>query len=93
MEKCWSCGVPLEQSSAGKIGFRATCPACDAWIHCCLGCRYYQSGRSNDCLIPGTERISDRSNINFCEDFKILLNAPKQSPQDKAKQSFDALFE
>jgi len=42
-------------------------------------------------MIPGTERISDRSANNFCEEFSLLGNAPS-SPNKNTKQGFEDLF-
>lgn len=72
-----------------KIGFRAACPHCGADLHSCVNCRYYAPGKPNDCLIPGTEYIRDREAANFCEEFKVKLDAGEKPPN---KNKFNSLF-
>lgn len=72
--KCCKCGV--EQELKGKLSFRAKCDHCNAWLHCCINCKNYQPGLSNDCKIPGTESNPNREAMNFCEDFELLGAGP-----------------
>lgn len=91
--KCWSCGKNLEEFAEGKIPFRATCDHCTAWLHCCKNCKNYKPGLPNDCMVPGTDYIADRTASNFCEDFSLLGKGP--SPNAKKgdlKSRFDSLF-
>jgi hypothetical protein len=83
---CWKCGSPIEST---RIGFRAECESCHAWLHCCKGCRNYAPGRPNDCAIPGTEQIADREAANFCDEFAIALKKP---PLTGTSDPFEALF-
>lgn len=57
-----------------KVPFRAQCAKCSFDLHICKNCKYYSKGKPNDCLVPGTEPVSDREKYNFCEEF---------SPADK----------
>lgn len=68
---CWKCGQRLELSASGKISVRQTCEKCHAWLHCCVNCKNYQPGLSNDCKIPGTDPIRDREAGNFCDEFVL----------------------
>lgn len=68
---CWHCGKGLELPE-GPLSFSATCEHCDAWLHCCLNCHYYQPGLPNDCKIPNTDQIADREKKNFCDEFRML---------------------
>jgi hypothetical protein len=47
-------------------------------------------GKPNDCLIPGTDPISDRSAANYCDEFVASGQPPKQGPrpEDVAKKLF-----
>lgn len=102
---CWHCGKPLPPPPSGKVSFRDECPHCKAALHCCKNCVYYMPGKPNDCLVPGTEYIPDRSKMNFCEEFKAAGKPPKQGPDAKdvskklfgdddapKKKSFEDLF-
>lgn len=82
--KCWNCGVEISDPFSGKITFRATCEACGASLHCCRNCMYYMPRRPNDCMVPNTEFISDRSAANFCEEFKLSGKGPTASVDPKA---------
>jgi hypothetical protein len=88
---CWKCGAVLEEPFLKKLSFRATCEKCLAAQHCCSNCIYHKIGYSNECMVPDTEHVSDRTMNNFCEEFSLLGTAPKQK-DDSAKQRFDALF-
>ena len=87
---CWKCGKPISDLPS-RISFREMCPHCESYLHCCKNCVNYQVGRPNDCKIPGTEYISDREGLNFCEEFRILGKA--QSPQKDPKDGFKRLFD
>jgi hypothetical protein len=89
---CWKCGAKLEESSLGKISFRAICEKCHSWLHCCKNCVNYKPGLPNDCYIPGTEFISDREASNFCEEFKILGVFAGIKDGEAAKKKFNSLF-
>lgn len=71
--KCWSCGAEqAKEKIERKLSFRAACEKCCVWLHCCKNCKNYKPGFANDCLVPGTESISNREAMNFCEDFELL---------------------
>ena len=88
---CWQCGGVLPELVFGKVSFRATCEACLADLHCCKNCRFYEPGRPNDCKIPGTDYVADRTKNNLCEDFSILGKKTVDGSLD-AKKKFDDLF-
>jgi hypothetical protein len=74
----------------GKLPFRATCETCHTDLHCCRNCRFYKPGLPNDCAVPGTEFIPDRTANNLCEEFKLLESeVPKTGdPRDVARRLF-----
>jgi hypothetical protein len=86
---CWKCGVALNLPD-GPVSFKATCDACLSYVHSCKGCRHYSPGKPNDCLIPGTDPIADRTAANLCEWFK-LLGTKRQEGGGTAK-TFNSLF-
>ena len=88
--KCWNCGSPIETPLWGKLAFRAACEKCLADLHCCKNCVYYKPGLPNDCAVPGTEYIPDRTRANLCEEFKILGKTPtsKGDIRDAEKKLF-----
>lgn len=90
MNVCYKCGHPLPELDFSKIGFRASCDHCGCDLHVCKNCVFYQVGKPNDCLVPGTEYVSDREKANLCESFKLLgkkIDTPK-SKDDIEKKLF-----
>ena len=87
---CWKCGASLPEGER-KISFRALCDQCGASLHCCQNCIYYAPGRPNDCAVPGTEYVADRTANNFCDEFSILGKLIAK-PDPKLKKNFEDLF-
>ena len=77
---CWNCGHAMDLPQWNKLPFRSLCEKCGSSLHCCKNCQYYQPGLPNDCKIPNTEYVADRTAGNFCEDFKLLGKAPEKMP-------------
>lgn len=88
---CWKCGTQLPDPTWGKLTFRAACDKCGSDLHCCQNCKFYKPGYPNDCVVPGTEFVSDRTKSNLCEEFAILGKGPKDKDLN-AKQRFEDLF-
>lgn len=89
--KCWNCGIEHSQGVEGKLPFRAECEKCGQWLHCCYNCQFYHPGFANECKIPHTEFVRERSMLNFCEDFKLLGLGPSRK-KESPKTAFDSLF-
>ena len=87
---CWKCGTELTSPYLGKMPFRASCDACGSSLHCCNNCIYYKPGLPNDCQVPNTEYVRDRTASNLCEDFKVAGKKPQKmiDPNDIAKRLF-----
>jgi hypothetical protein len=90
--KCWKCGASFETTLGGKISFRAECEKCLAALHSCMACKFYKPGYSNDCMVPGTDFIADRTKMNLCEDFAPHGNHLSSVEHSKAKKRFEDLF-
>jgi hypothetical protein len=85
---CWKCHKSISDTPI-KLGFRAECSHCGVALHVCVNCRYYSVGKPNDCSVPGTDRITDREAMNFCEEFAprtTLLEAKDEEAIAKAKR-------
>ncbi|MBN2109353.1 MAG: hypothetical protein JW832_18135 [Deltaproteobacteria bacterium] len=89
MPYCHSCKKPIETSE--RIGRADTCPHCGTDLHCCLNCRFYDSGSHNKCRETQAERVVDKENSNFCDYFSFAEHdaaadgagpAPKKNPLD-----------
>ena len=84
---CWKCKKLISDVSI-KIAFRATCISCSADLHVCKNCRYYSVGKPNDCIVPGSDPISDKEQSNLCEDFKPLSSPSSNTEKDSARKIF-----
>jgi hypothetical protein len=68
----------MPDPAIGKLTFRAVCDKCGAALHCCRNCIYYQPGLPNDCRVPNTDFIADRTATNFCEEFSLKGKPPQK---------------
>jgi len=76
-------------------GVKEVCQKCNAYLHCCLNCRWYTPGKPNDCMIPNTEKIANREGPNFCDDFEMkesIVDFSWEEQKIKAKKEFEKLF-
>jgi hypothetical protein len=55
--KCFVCDVGVELSAGGRVGFRDCCESCDADLHCCKNCRFYDPAAYNECRESSAERV------------------------------------
>ncbi len=91
---CWKCGTSLEMV---LLPFRRleVCPECDAELHVCKMCNYYDPHVVEACIEDSAEEVRNKERANFCDYFKPTPNA-YQSRDSAATQSsrakLDALF-
>lgn len=77
---------------------RDTCPHCDADLHCCRNCRFYDPGKHNECSETQAEWVRDKVVSNYCDYFQpnpVLLakgSGPGASKENNARNGFDSLF-
>lgn len=90
--KCWSCQKECGDPFAGKISFRATCDSCGAALHCCRNCKFHKPRLPNECAVPNTEFIADRSAPNFCEEFQLRDHTQEVVKKVDPTQAFRKLF-
>jgi len=69
MPECFSCGAQL--GSNAKPGRSDTCAACDADVHCCRNCEFYDPGSYNECRESQADRVLEKHRSNFCEYFSF----------------------
>lgn len=86
MGSCWNCGHSLSSSDYSR---ESTCPSCRKYTHVCRNCRFYASGRPNDCLEPIAEQVMDKARANFCGYFEP---ATPPATLNEDKPSVDALL-
>ncbi len=93
MNTCHHCGKELDTDL--KAGRRDTCPYCDADLHVCLNCRFYDPGSYNQCREPQAERVLDKEKSNFCDYFNFRDSAHGESRKENkysAQEKLEALF-
>ncbi len=80
----------------GRVGTRDVCARCDADLHCCRNCRFYDPAKHNQCSEPQAEWVRDKEAANYCDYFQpspALARAGRaSSPAENAKKKFDSLF-
>jgi hypothetical protein len=64
--RCYNCTTMLPEG----IDFQSTCPKCNAALHCCKQCVYFEPSTRFQCLKPVPVRISPKDGANTCELFK-----------------------
>jgi len=75
------------------IGRQTLCPSCEADLHCCLNCSFYEIGAYNDCREPQAERVLDKSRSNFCDFFSFKQTTKTPVAADSgSKDKLEALF-
>jgi len=67
---CFACGRGIELASGQRVGFRDTCPACDADLHVCCNCQHHDPSAYNECRESSAERVSSRERANRCDYFR-----------------------
>jgi len=91
---CWKCGASIADLPM-PLSRYASCSVCDAPLHVCKACRFYDKTRSNQCLEPIAELVYEKEKANFCELYQVKANAYQASDSaaaDKARNQLDALF-
>ncbi len=75
---------------------RDACPNCDADLHCCRNCRFYDPGKHNECAETQAEWVRDKEASNYCDYFQpnpvLLASSSGPGKQDDVKKRFDSLF-
>jgi hypothetical protein len=81
--RCYNCATTLPPGT----DFASTCPKCNAALHCCKQCAYFEPSTRFQCLKPVPVRISPKDTANTCELFKARVTvardgapAPQFSP-------------
>lgn len=89
---CHACGVKNETGE--RVGRRDVCRQCDADLHVCLNCEFYDPTAYNECREPQAERVLEKDRANFCDYFTPagMETAKTDRPKDDAKKKLEELF-
>ncbi len=92
---CHRCGSPVQLLSQQKISRRDTCSHCDADLHCCRNCRFFDPGKHDQCAETQAEWVSEKERADFCDYFEprtsIDLVNRSASGTESTRDAFDAL--
>lgn len=95
MKQCHKCRK--EWTSVKKQpGVKEVCEGCNAYLHCCMNCRFHDKSKHNECAIPTTEWVGDRQGCNFCDEFEFAdakLETGRHEQKEKAQSAFRGLFD
>jgi len=86
---CYKCGKPAGE---GRVEFRALCPGCSSYLHCCLNCKHYDPAIHHECRASATTEYCAVKDIgNFCEEF-IPGSGSSQGGKTKSRAEIEKLF-
>lgn len=91
---CWHCGGELRALPL-PLSRLAVCPACQAELHVCRLCRFYDPRTTRQCSEIRAEEVIQKERANYCDWFKPRPGAYDARAVRKAaaaRSSLDALF-
>ena len=89
--KCSSCGA----KAPTNIGFDSSCTKCNAELHTCRQCAYFDPSARFECSKTITARIVNKNARNACELFvsrTVVERETSSGPPKDARQAFANLF-
>ncbi len=89
--KCTACGTKVPPN----INFESSCPKCNADLHTCRQCTYFDPGARLECSKPIPARIVNKNARNTCELFaprSVVERETSSGPPTNARDAFAKLF-
>ena len=89
--KCAACAATV----TANISHDAQCPKCNADLHTCRQCSFFDPGARFECRKPITARIMSKQARNSCELFAARAVVERETSSGKptdARQAFANLF-
>lgn len=89
--KCAACSAVVPTN----LSFDSTCAKCNADLHTCRQCTYFDPGSRFECRKPLTARILNKGGRNQCELFAARTVVERETSSGKptdARQAFANLF-
>jgi hypothetical protein len=90
MRVCWKCQKPLILE--GRVGRQDLCPHCNASLHACKNCDFWDPGAHNQCREPQAAFVPDREGGNFCDYFSFLDRRQAAEDPAAARAKLEAAF-
>jgi hypothetical protein len=91
---CWKCGASLAALSLPLLRLDV-CKACNAELHVCKLCEFYDTAKAKHCREPIAEEVRDKERANFCDYFKPRAGAyssQQQSAAERPRSDLEKLF-
>ncbi len=90
--QCWRCGTALPPDSL-PLRRAETCVACNADLHVCKLCAFYDPGVADACRETIALAVSNKERANYCDYFKPTAGAWRGDGAGTANRAaLDALF-
>ena len=88
---CWKCGAELQAADYGRETF---CLRCGKPTRVCRNCRWFDTGRANQCQEPMAEAVMDKQRANFCDYFEATMLAAnaQADASESLRRAADDLF-
>ncbi|RKZ35187.1 MAG: hypothetical protein DRQ37_06895 [Gammaproteobacteria bacterium] len=87
---CWKCGADLDWLPL-PIGRYAQCRACEASLHACRLCEFYDTRVAKHCQEPIAEEVKDKERANFCDYLSPMADAHAAGDDSPARNAEAAL--
>lgn len=73
--RCYNCATALPPG----YDFSQECPKCNAALHCCKQCSYFEPATRFQCTKPIPERIASKDAANSCTFFRARVTVARDS--------------
>ena len=93
MKACHACKKEL--ALGREIGRKDECPNCQADLHCCLNCRFFDRSAPKQCREPIAELVREKDKANYCDLFlfdEAAAGARTGDGPENARKALDDLF-
>ncbi|MGE0482979.1 MAG: hypothetical protein AB7Q81_02470 [Gammaproteobacteria bacterium] len=90
---CWRCGARIDDALF-PLRREEVCAACNADLHVCKQCRFFNARVSDGCDEPLAGGVSNKERANFCDYFTAVSPAADTASdmEARARADLDALF-
>ena len=88
---CYSCSKETDFPE-GKLGRLDSCDHCNAYLHCCMMCSFYDKSSYNECKEPMADRITEKEKSNYCDYFKVNTGVSANNEKDDLLAKANSLF-
>ena len=91
---CWKCGASLKEIPLPFSRY-SKCKSCQADLHVCRMCEFYDRTVSKMCREPIAEEVKDKQRANFCgylQPSPRAYFAQDRSGADNSKSELESLF-